>query len=79
MPNIFFQHHLGVLLNRFLTIFIMVDALLAITFYDVSAEEPDSFDGHLTFTRALFNGLEVLYWIFSTAESILCVKLFYLR
>ncbi len=49
----------------------MVDPLLSITFDDITTEKTDGFVGDLTLTCALFDGLEVLDRVFSSAESIL--------
>jgi hypothetical protein len=49
----------------------MIHPLLTVAFDDVAAEETYGFVGDLTFAGALFNGLEIFYWVFGTAEAIL--------
>ena len=71
LTNIPLQHNLGILLHRLLTILIMIHPLLTITFDNITTEKTDGFVGNLTFTCALFDGLEVFDWIFCSAKPIL--------
>lgn len=52
----------------------MINTLLAITFYDIPTEETDRLVGYLTLSCTLFDGLEILYRIFGTTESILHIS-----
>jgi hypothetical protein len=71
LPHIPLQYHSRILLHLLLTILIMIHPLLTVAFDDVAAEETYGFVGDLTFAGALFNGLEIFYWVFGTAEAIL--------
>ena len=67
LPHIPLQHNPPILLYHLLTIFVMIHPLLPVAVDDLLTEETDRLVGHLTFAGALFDGLEVFYWVFGAA------------
>ena len=67
LTNISLTDNVVIILDRFLTIFVVIDSLSSVAFNNSFAKNLDGLNSNLTLTGSLLDGLKVLDRVFGTA------------